>query len=403
VFAGPRGGGPRLLIVSDLPLQGGVRISAPQMAQAIAFVVRRHGFRAGRYEVAYQSCDDSVGRTGLADDAKCASNARAYGRNAEVVGVIGTLNSGCAVGAIPLLNRAQGGPLAMISPSNSYVGLTRAGPGTPAGGLNELYPTGRRNYLRVFPTDDLQGAALARLLADEGARRVFVLDDGQPGYGKLQSLAFARAARRAGLRVVGTAQWDPQATSYGGLAARVAATRPQAVFLGGLIDSNGPIVVRDLRRRLGREPLLVAPDGFTPISVLLARGGPGAHGTYVSIAGLTNASFGTAARRFEHAFGATQPGVPVEPSAVYAAQAAEVLLDAIARSDGTRASVLRALFSTRLRDSLIGDVSFDRNGDVEQSPITIVRAERPGGSSRIQSIDGATVVRVVRPSLDLVR
>jgi len=402
VFAGPRGDGKRLLIVSDLPLQGGVRISAPQMAQAIAFVLRRHGFRAGPFEVAYQSCDDSVGRTGLPDDAKCAANARAYGRNPAVVGVIGTLNSGCALDALPLLNRSPG-PLAMISPSNSYVGLTRAGPGTPPGGLNQLYPTGRRNYLRVFPTDDLQGAALAQWLAGKGARRVFVLDDGQPGYGELHSLAFDRAARRAGLRVVGAARWDQHAKSYDQLAARVAAARPDAVFLGGLIDSNGPLVVRDLRRRLGRKPLLVAPDGFTPVSALLARGGPAARDTYISIGGLTNASFGPAARRFERAFGATQPGVPVEPSAIYAAQAAEVLLDAIARSDGTRASVLRALFATKLQGSLIGDVSFDRNGDVEESPITIVRAVRPGGSTRIQSIEGATVQGLVRPSLDLVR
>ena len=37
----------------------------------------------------------------------------------------------------------------------------------------------------------------------------------------------------------------------------------------------------------------------------------------------------------------------VEPATVYAAQATEVLLDAIARSDGTRGSVLEQLFKTR--------------------------------------------------------
>jgi hypothetical protein len=61
------------------------------------------------------------------------------------------------------------------------------------------------------------------------------------------------------------------------------------------------------------------------------------------------------------------------------------------------------LFATPLRGSLLGDVSFDRNGDLVGSPITIVRAERAGGSTNVQSIDGAVVYRVVRPSLDLVR
>ena len=96
-----------LLITSDLPLQGGVRVSATQMSEAIAFVLRERGFRAGRYRLAYQSCDDSVARTGLFDEAKCAANARAYGENPDVVGVIGTLNSACAVPAVPELNRAR--------------------------------------------------------------------------------------------------------------------------------------------------------------------------------------------------------------------------------------------------------------------------------------------------------
>jgi hypothetical protein len=47
-------------------------------------------------------------------------------------------------------------------------------------------------------------------------------------------------------------------------------------------------------------------------------------------------------------------------SAVYGAQAAEIFLDAIARSDGTRASVTRELFETRVEDGLLGNISFDR-------------------------------------------
>ena len=39
----------------------------------------------------------------------------------------------------------------MISPLNSFVGLTRTAPGVPRTLLAELYPTGRRNYLRVLP------------------------------------------------------------------------------------------------------------------------------------------------------------------------------------------------------------------------------------------------------------
>jgi DNA-binding SARP family transcriptional activator/ABC-type branched-subunit amino acid transport system substrate-binding protein len=391
-----------LLVVSDLPLQGGVRITATQMAQAIAFVFRERGFRAGRFRVAYQSCDDSVARTGLFDESKCAANARAYAANPDVIGVIGTFNSPCAVAAVPELNRATGGPLAMISPLNSFVGLTRAGPGVDPSLPAALYPTGRRNYLRVFPTDDLQGAALALLARDRGRRRVYVLDDGEPGYGILQATGFETAARRLGLAVAGRSSWDPQAEDYAGLARRVARSGAQAVFVGGLLDTNAAAVVRDLRARLDGSVDLLGPDGLTPLPLLVSRAGPGARDVYVSLAGAVTERLPPAGARFVQRFRATQAGAEIEPSAVYAAQAAEVLLDAIAGSDGTRESVLEALFATRVENGLLGSFRFDDTGDITESPITILRVARGGRSNRVADAEGGVVERVVRPSPSLV-
>jgi DNA-binding SARP family transcriptional activator/ABC-type branched-subunit amino acid transport system substrate-binding protein len=391
-----------VLVVSDLPLQGGVRVATTQMAQAITFVLRKQGFRAGRFRVAYQSCDDSIARTGLYDEAKCAANARAYAANPSVVAVIGTFNSPCAVAALPELNRARGGPLAEISPSNSFVGLTRAGPGVDPALPAALYPTGQRNYLRVYPTDDLEGAALALLARERGLRRVFVLDDGQPGYGMLMATAFATAARRLGLIVVGRAAWNPLADDYTGLADRVAGSRAQAVFLGGLLDTNVAAVVRDLRRRLGSGVDLLGPDGLTPLSLLVGKAGESAVGVHVSLAGVVTERLPPAGVRFAERFGKTQPGVEVEPSAVYAAQATEVVLDAIARSDGSRRSVLEQLFATRVKDGLLGSFGFDANGDTTESPVTIVRVAKGGAANTIQSVEGGAVERVVRPSPRLV-
>jgi ABC-type branched-subunit amino acid transport system substrate-binding protein len=106
--------------------------------------------------------------------------------------------------------------------------------------------------------------------------------------------------------------------------------------------------------------------------------------------------------RFVQRFGRTQPGASVEPSAVYAAQSAEVLLDAIARSDGTRASVAGQLLATRVRGGLLGAFRFDANGDISESPVTILRVVGQGSSNTVASIEGGEVVRVVRPSPTLV-
>jgi DNA-binding SARP family transcriptional activator/ABC-type branched-subunit amino acid transport system substrate-binding protein len=394
---------PDVLIASDLMLQGGARVLTTQMAQAIAFVLRERGFRAGDYNVAYQSCDDSVATTGLFDLPKCAANARAYAADLDVVGVIGTFNSPCAATEIPILNRAPAGGVAMVSPSNSLVGLTRPGPGTPARDLGQLYPTGKRNYLRVSPTDDMQLAALALVVKRLGHERVALLDDGDPMYGTPLAAAFARAARRLGIRVVLRESWDPRVRSYRGLVQGVAEADVDAVVLSGLLDTNGAEVVHELREALGSDVDLLAHDGFTPIPVLFQRAGPAARGMYVSLNGLTIERLGPAGRAFVDAFAAAQPGAEIQPSAVYAAQATEVLLDAIARSNGTRASIIEELFRIHVKGGLLGDFVFDANGDISQSPVTILRVRRAGGDNTILSFEGATIVRIEHPRASLVR
>ena len=399
VVAGPDGRAD-LLLATDLPLQGGIRITARQMEQAITFVLREHGFRAGRFRVALQSCDDSIARTGLFDEATCAGNARRYAAAADVVAVLGPLNSPCAVAAVPELNRARGGPLALVSPLASFVGLTRAAPGVEPSLQARLYPTGRRSFLRVFPTDDLQTAALAELARDRGRGSVFVLDDGEPGYGRLMAVGFTHAARRLGLEIAGRATWDPGAHSYAGLARRVAASGADAIFVGGLLDTNAAAVIRALRAESDADVL--GPDGLTPL-VLLSRGaGPAARGAFVSLPGVITERLPAAGAAWARRFARTQAGAEIEPSAVYAAQAAEVALDAIARSDGTRGSVLAALFDTRIEDGLLGSFGFDAGGDISESPVTILRVTHGGASTRILSAEGGVVERVARPSSALV-
>jgi ABC-type branched-subunit amino acid transport system substrate-binding protein len=79
----------------------------------------------------------------------------------------------------------------------------------------------------------------------------------------------------------------------------------------------------------------------------------------------------------------------------------EVVLDAIRRSDGTRPSVLHALFETRIRNGLIGTVSFDRNGDIETSAVTILRVEP--GAGTLADFPDAAVDRVLRTPAGLLR
>src|SRR5262249_7019013 len=98
-------GSPDYIVASDLPLQGAGRAQTTQMVDAIKFALNQRGFKAGKYKIGYQSCDDSTAQAGAWDSAKCAANGRAYAGNKSVIGVVGTFNSGCAKIIVPVLNR----------------------------------------------------------------------------------------------------------------------------------------------------------------------------------------------------------------------------------------------------------------------------------------------------------
>jgi ABC-type branched-subunit amino acid transport system substrate-binding protein len=167
--------------------------------------------------------------------------------------------------------------------------------------------------------------------------------------------------------------------------------------VSGLIDTNGGAVIHALRERLGPRVTILANDGFLPIAELFMSAGADARGVLVSTAPLPNGQLGLRGHEFVTRFAATQHQAQVDPAAVYAAQATELMLAAIGHSNGTRPSVARALLSTCVRDGILGSLCFDRNGDPTSAPVTILRAEHGGGSTTLQSTDGSAVVAVIEP------
>jgi ABC-type branched-subunit amino acid transport system substrate-binding protein len=384
-----RGGGtPRLLVVSDLPLQGDARAVVTPMVEGIRFVLQRRGFRAGRHTVGYGSCDDSTAQAGGTDVSRCFANAKLYARTPDVVGIIGALHSFCSELQIPIAGQAPDGPLAMISPSNTITGLTRPYRGMARGELQRLYPTGQRNFVRIAAADHLSPVAIVQAAKELRRTRAFVLWDRDDPYMAGFADDMRAAARTLGLDVVGAAGWDPGARDFARLARRVAAARPEAVLMAGAAPPASPALLGDLRAHLGRGPALIANDGFADFE-RLRESGRAAQGMYVASSGIPNAQLPPAGRRLLDAAG--RPEDDPDSSFAYGAQAAEILLDAIARSDGTRASVTRELRATRVEDGILGDIRFDANGDLVEGPVMIYRVGRKG-----PTVDRVVTVRATR-------
>jgi branched-chain amino acid transport system substrate-binding protein len=396
---------PQYLIASDFPLHVGPQASTLAMSQTVEYVLRQHHFRAGKYQVAFQSCDDSTAQSGNYDPVKCAGNAKLMAADTHVLGVVGPFNSTCAQQEIPITNQVS---LAVVSPSTSASALTRTLPGAN-GNLSALYPTRRRNFFRVYPADDSQAAALALLAKQLGAHRIYVLRGGSEEYVNDIAPWVVPAAHRLGLGIAGTTTWDPGANNAEAVAAKVKRSGADAVYLAGLLFDGRMAgqIITDLRNKLGPRTPLIAGDGFLPISGLFRAAGPAARGIFVSSIGLPADRLPAEGRRFLKEFTATQPSGRIDPTTAYwvayTAAATTVLLDAIARSDGTRESVRTALASTDLKTGIVGPIAFDRNGDTTTRPITIYRAEHPSSSIQFGAVQGATLDRVINVPATLVR
>ncbi len=389
------GSGPaQALIVSDLPLQGDSRQRSLQMNDAIRLVLEGSNWRAGARNVAFQACDDSTAKTGLWSKARCQANARAYAANPSVLGVIGTYNSGCAEAMVPILSKAPGNGLAMVSPGNTLICLTQPSPSCPAGQPGSLYPK-RRSYVRVVPNDAYQGAGLASFAKGQGIGSAYVLFAGGDPTSLGQAKTFRGAARKLGIEVVGFKPWNVKASGYAALMTKVAGTSPDAVLLAGLTEQNGGRLIKDKVAALGPNSgavKLLAPDGFAQQSTI-DLAGSAAKGMFASVPGRVPQNLKGPGKKLVSELQAEVKG-PIELYAPYAGQAASVLLGAIAPG-GDRSGVIGAVRQARVKNGITGSFSILPSGDPSIGPITVSIAR--GSFVPVQEVEpGQGLVKAAR-------
>lgn len=339
-----RGEARTVVIASELPLQGAAKDISEDTNKAMKLYLEQVGDKAGRHTVTFQQYDNSTAARGQWDAGACRRNAQEHLAAQAEVAVVGPFDTGCAQAMLPVLNGA-GGPVLAVSHAATSPGLTREWePGEPG----RYLPSGRRSFARVVTTDDLQGVAAARFAGQKlGAARVQVLHDGQ-AYGRGVARAFTAEATRQGLQVVGTTGWDPRRRNYGDLFRTVRRAAPDLVFLAGTYDNNGAQLIQDKVAVLGGNDTvdLMASDGFAGYPPLLEL--PQAEGMYFTFPGMAleqlRQAGGTPARLLAD-FRARHGADPTSSYALYGVAALQVVLEAVARSDGTRQGVLDALFT----------------------------------------------------------
>ena len=142
--------------------------------------------------------------------------------------------------------------------------------------------------------------------------------------------------------------------------------------------------MRDLRAVLGARFPILAPDGFSEFTALVRDAGSAAEGMVVSISTVPVDRLPATGRRFAAAFSKAIGSPAPPPLAITSAQAADVLLRAIAASDGTRASVSEELLRTHVENGVLGSFEFDVNGDTTAAGVTMYRIEQ--GKPRVDAV-----------------
>jgi branched-chain amino acid transport system substrate-binding protein len=353
-------------IVSSLPRTGSAKQQTDAIVRGLRMAIEEVEGKIGPFRIEYLDLDDATAAAGQWTSEAEAANARRALQDPDVVAYIGTYNSGAAKVSMPILNL---GDLLMVSPANTAVGLTKPGLGEP-GEPNVYRPTGRLNYTRVVPADDLQGPLSADWAQERGVKKVYILDDSEV-YGKGIADLFDERCREIGIEVLGHDSIDAKAQEFKSLMASVKAAGPDLVYFGGTTQSKGGQLAKDMVSA-GIAALLMVPDGCREQVFIDSAGAANLEGRcFVTFGGLPPEKLTGKGSEFVDRYKKKFGELP-EAYAVYGYEAACVALQAI-RDAGVkdRRAISDAALAIKDFDGALGRWGFDENGDTTMCTLTV--------------------------------
>ncbi len=345
-------------IVSSLPRTGSAQAQTDTMVNGVKMALEEAGYKVGNFKIEYEDMDDATAAQGEWTAEAEQANAHKAANDPDVMVYIGPYNSGAAKQSMPILNRAG---LLMVSPANTSVGLTK--PGLGQLGEPDIYrPTGKKNYCRVVPADDLQGSCAAEWAKDMGAKKVYILDDNQV-YGKGLADVFQQRCEELEIDVLGHDSIDAKAQEFRSKMTSIKALKPDLIFFGGTTQTKGGQICKDMVAA-GLSAKLMVPDGCMENAFIKAAGPDNANNrAYVTFGGVPPEKQTGKGKDFVDKY-QTKYGKMPEAYSIYGYEAAKVALEAIRKAGKKdRAAIVHAAFSIKDFPGALGTWSFDENGD----------------------------------------
>ncbi len=367
--AGQRG---VIKIYSSLPRTGNARQQTDSIVNGVRMALDEVNSRVGDFQIEYEDHDDATASAGNWTPEQENANAKEAAASPDVMVYIGPYNSNAAKNSMPILNEAG---LLMISPANTSVGLTKANADDSR--EPDIYrPTGKINYTRVVPTDDLQGSLGADWAKEMGVKRVFVLDDHEM-YGRGLAKIFMDRCEEIGIEVLGSDSVDAKSLEFRPLMTAIKAKQPDLIYFGGTTQSKGGQIAKDMVA-VGLDAKLMVPDGCVEDAFITSAGAENLNDRcFLTFGGLPNEALEEADAKHDVEFLSKHQAQwkfsrdyqkrfhrGAEAYAVYGYESAKVALEAIRQAgQKDRAAIIAACLGIRDFSGAMGTWSFDANGD----------------------------------------
>jgi branched-chain amino acid transport system substrate-binding protein len=348
-----------LKIVSSLPRTGSAKAQTDTIVNGIRMALEEAQWKVAGFTLAYEDLDDATAAEGKWTPEKENANAVQAVNDPDVMAYIGTYNSGAAKVSMPILNQAG---MLMISPANTWPGLTKPGRGEP-GEPGKYRPTGKVNFTRVVPADDLQGPLGAEWAKKIGIQQVYILDDREV-YGKGIADLFEARAQEIGLKILGHEGIDSNAQEFKPLLTKIKALGPDLIYFGGTTQTKAGQIAKDMNAVGLTACKMMAPDGCYEEAFIQSAGAENLNGRcYLTFGGLPPKELKGKGKAFVERYEKQFKRAP-EAYAVYGYECGLVAIEAIRRAGKKDRDAIRAAALTiKGFDGALGVWSFDKNGD----------------------------------------
>ncbi len=271
--------------------------------------------------------------------------------DAKVSGVIGHLNSGTTIPASKIYNDAG---IPQISPSATNPKYTMQG---------------YKGAFRVVANDGQLGGALGRFTAsDIKAQRIAIIDD-RTAYGQGVADEFAKAAKAAGLTIVGRQYTTDKATDFNAILTAIKGKSPDLIFFGGMDAVGGPMLRQ--MKQLGISAKFMGGDGICTEQLPSLAGAGMSDGQVVCAeAGGVEESQKKIVEKFRDDY-KKKFGVDVKLYAPYVYDAVMVMVAAMQKANSVEPAKYLPELAKIQYDGVTGKIEFDARGDMKNGLLTL--------------------------------